>query len=97
MQVPQNASVAAGYGLIHTMCTKSTPDNLTDWVLNRTPWAILSTGGHKRSRRQTGIISPAPAGSRISLEFKIGAQAVIFSIGRCGSPLHRVSSDLGRT
>jgi hypothetical protein len=74
MQVPHNANVAAGYGLIHTMCTKSTPDNLTDWVLNRTPWAILSTGGHKRSRRQTGIISPAPAGSRISLEFKIGAR-----------------------
>ena len=93
MQVPRDANVAAGYGLIHTMCTKATPDNLTDWVINRTPWDILSTGGYKRSRRQTSIISPAPAGSRISLEFKIGDQTVIFSIGRCGSPFRRVSSD----
>jgi hypothetical protein len=31
----------AGYGLIHTLCTKNAPDWMTDWVINRTPMEIL--------------------------------------------------------
>ena len=42
MRVPEDAEVAPGYGLIHTLRCKSTPDWLTDYVLHRTPWELLS-------------------------------------------------------
>ena len=48
MMVPHDAEVAAGYGLIHTLCTKACPDDITDWVVNRTPRSILSIAVHKR-------------------------------------------------
>ena len=47
MRVPSDSDVAAGYGLIHTLCTKACPDDITDWVIHRTPMDILSIGGHK--------------------------------------------------
>jgi hypothetical protein len=63
MRVPEDAEVAAGYGLIHTLCTKACPDDITDYVLNRTPRQILSIGGHKRgSTRELSSpeLPPAP-------------------------------------
>ena len=63
MRVPEHAEAAAGYGLIHTLCTKACPDDITDYVLNRTPRQILSIGGHKRgSTRELSSpeLPPAP-------------------------------------
>ena len=66
MQVPHDTSTAAGYGLIHTLCTKSCPDDITDFVVNRTPTSILSNAVHKIwSTSKRAILSPVCLASKV--------------------------------
>ena len=41
LRLPDGDGPGAGYGLLHTLCTKNAPDWLTDWVLYRTPMGVL--------------------------------------------------------
>jgi len=64
LRLPEGDASGAGYGLLHTLCTKNAPDWLTDWVFYRTPMGVI---GFAYNEMLSGV--PPLMGFDFSLRF----------------------------